>query len=169
MKLRYSNLYEHILSEYEKLSTCARLHVAALLVKDGRILSLGYNGVVSHDSHCKDLFKEEDGKFYFKKSIVADWNEVLEKNWRQMHHEFSDTNEIHAEMNCLMFALRNNIDISNCELIVSVSPCIMCAKLIVTSGIKKVYFKQVYDTSSEGLNFLKEHGVECKLLTDIEK
>lgn len=166
MKLRYSNLYDHVLNEYEQLSTCARLHVAALLVKDGRILSLGYNGVPSGDDHCNKLFKEEDGKFYFRKNIVAQWNEVLERNWRQMHHEFSDTREIHAEMNCLMFALKNNIDISNCELIVSVSPCIMCAKLIVTTGLKKVYYKKVYDSSSAGLDYLREHKVECCSLTE---
>jgi len=164
MKLRYSNLYKHVLNEYEQLSTCTRLHVAALLIKDGRILSLGYNGVPSGDVHCSELFKEENGKFYFRKNNVAQWNEVLERSWRHMHHEFSESKEIHAEMNCLMFALKNSINISNCEFIVSVSPCILCAKLIVIAGLKKVYYKQVYDASSEGLDYLREHGVECNIL-----
>ena len=56
MKLKYKELYKHVLKEYQQFSKCARLHVAALLVNDGRILCCGYNGTPAGQVHCNELF-----------------------------------------------------------------------------------------------------------------
>lgn len=155
MKLNYRELYQNLLTEYEKFSTCNRLHVASLLVNKGRILSCGYNGVPSGDHHCNEIFtKGKDNDYFYINGLAVD-----EETWRTEHHKFSEANEIHAEMNCLAFAIKNNIPISNCELIVSKAPCTNCAKLILTTGIKKVYYSEEYDRGNEGLEFLKNHGV----------
>ena len=168
MEAKHRRIYRKSLKLYEDLSTCARLHVAALLVKDGRILSVGYNGVPSGDHHCKDTFIQMDGKFYigpFGPPDEFERSRVSEKEWKEKHHEFSEKHEIHAEMNCIAYATKNHVDITGCALIVSISPCIHCAKLILSVGIKQVYYENEYDRSaSEGINVLKAHGVSCEKL-----
>lgn len=166
MKLKYKNLYTTVLNEYETLSTCDRLHVAALLVKDGRILSVGYNGVPQGQPHCTCFFKHEDDKYYiaYDEQNPQEFKEVTESDYRFHHHQFSEKCEIHAEMNCLAFALRNNISVSDCEMVLSVAPCINCAKLIASSGIKTIHYVKHYDRSSDGEDFLKLCGISCEKL-----
>lgn len=165
MKLKYKPIYTQAVRSYESLSTCNRLHVAALLVQDGRIVSVGYNGVPSGQKHCCDIFIKTGGKFY-----VGEWgppgemsaNEVTEEEWKRQHHMFSERYEVHAEMNCIAFATKNRIDVSKCNLIISISPCINCAKLITAVGIKKVYYLDEYDRSQDGINYLRDNGVICE-------
>ena len=89
----YKHLYKVALVEYAKFSTCDRLKVAALLVHDGRILSCGYNGVPSGDQHCCDKFSHDNhGNFYI------DGEPVSEEVYRFKHHEFSEVDEVHAEV-----------------------------------------------------------------------
>jgi dCMP deaminase len=129
-----------VLDAAEKNSTCRRLKVAALLVKNNRIISTGWNGVPSGDVHCEDL--ENDHRL-----ACVD------------HHDFSEANELHAEQNCIAFAARNGISTDGAEIYLSISPCTNCAKLIIAAGIKKVYFKQAYDRSSEGLVRLSKSNI----------
>lgn len=169
MKLKYINLYNNILQEYESLSTCARLHVAALLVKQGVVLSVGYNGVAAGKTHCSDIFtKTKAGDYCINDLGMSRARKVTEEEWKSQHHEFSERNEIHAEVNCLMSALKNNVDITDCALLVSYSPCINCAKMIVASGIKNVIFTKVYDRSDEGLKYLKENSINVIELGEAE-
>lgn len=151
----YSALYKKLLSEYSQFSTCNRLKVACLLVDDGRILSCGYNGVPSGDVHCEERFvkNSEENKYF------VDGQQVNKQLWLDEHHRFSEKNEIHAEMNCLMYALKNKIDVSHCTVVVSIAPCINCAKMILAAGIKTVYYVELYDRSDDGIKFLQEHGV----------
>lgn len=155
---KHKQLYIDILKAYEKLSTCTRVHVAALLVKDGRVLCAGYNGVPRGFVHCSCVFKKFNGKFFYKDK------ELTENDWREKHHEFSEIYEIHAETNCLMYALRQNIDISDADLVLSISPCEKCAKMIAASGVKNVYYLNEYDRSTEGIKFLQNLGVDCRRL-----
>lgn len=163
MKEKYIRIYKNLIKEYENLSSCGRLHVSALLVKDGRILSLGYNGVPSGKKHCNAIFKHIHNSYFIHDE------EVSEAVWLEKHHAFSLKNEIHAEMNTIAFALKNNINISECDLIISITPCIHCAKLIYSVGIKNVYYFENYDRSpSEGIKFLQENGVFCYNLKDFD-
>lgn len=170
MKLKHIDLYKNILCEYQNLSTCARLHVAALLVKDGRVLSVGYNGVPEGSTHCCDKFQmliNGSIREFLINSVsngVGYTATVTEDEWKAEHHKWSEKNEIHAEMNCIAFALKNKIDISDCEMILSVSPCMNCAKLILSSGIKRVHYVTKYDRSTEGIDFLKANGVAVQCL-----
>lgn len=159
MKLKYKNLYSSVLAEYEALSTCARLHVAAILVKDGRILSVGYNGVPKGQCHCTAYFKQSDDGYMMRSTVGAEWESVSEELFKTAHHNFAEEREIHAEMNCIAFALKNGINVEDCEMILSVAPCMNCAKLIAASGIKNVSYIRKYDRSMEGENFLKQCGI----------
>lgn len=168
---KYIPIYLAALSEYKKLSTCARLQVSAILVKDGRILSMGYNGTAPGQPHCKDRFiKMGDNYFIGKYGPPVDMAKykVTADEWCAEHHKFSEHNEVHAEMNCIAFAIKNNINVADCDLIISISPCIQCAKLIAAVGIKNVFYIDDYDRNpSAGLRYLIANGVNCQKL-DIE-
>lgn len=177
MKLKHKILYKNVLNEYEHLSTCDRLHVAALLVKEGRILSVGYNGVPQGIRHCTDFFKHTDNKFLINKqdfskpiskvqAIINRWVEVDEPTYSKLHHEFAEMNEVHAEMNCIAYASKVDTNVEGCEMILSVAPCSNCAKLIVSAGIKKVTYMKHYDRSMGGVEYLRALGVDVASINE---
>ena len=163
MELKYKHLYKTVLKEYQNLSKCARVKVAALIVKDGRILSCGYNGTPAGQTNCNELFTTEAGKFYARKSISEEWLEYSEKEWKELHHEFANTNEIHAEMNAIAQAYRNNLQIDNdCTMVVSTMPCENCAKLIYSVGIKNIVFVNEYDRGTTAIDFFNKTGINIE-------
>lgn len=162
MQSKFNRFYIDILNSLKGYSTCSRLHVAAILVKDSRILSSGYNGVAKGALECNKIFrKKEDGSY----EVAFPYDSVKVRNityeqYRTCHHEFADRFEIHAEMNCLGFALRNHTDITGAQLFLTTSPCLNCCKLIITSGIREVYYLEEYDDNT-GINYLRQNGVTC--------
>ena len=138
-------LFKEVLDIIEKESTCSRIKTAALNVKDNRIISTGWNGVPSGIEHCENIFKVKNETYYDE------------------HHEFSLNREIHCEQNAIGIAAKNEISIGGADLYISISPCRDCAKLIIASGIKNVYYKELYDREPNVINFLEECGilVEC--------
>lgn len=163
MNTKLKNTFKKYLEILEKNSTCARVKVAAIIVKDGRTISTGWNGVPSGFKHCEDIFviKEkvcaEDESYYKEpKLYYIDNIEVTKMDFLQRHHEFSEKYECHAEQNCLAFAAKNNISTEGASIFITITPCPNCAKLILQSGIKKVYYKHIYDRSSDGFDLLKE-------------
>jgi len=119
-------------AEWAKLSHCERKKVGALIVKDGMIISDGFNGTPSgFDNYCED----EQG--YTKWYVL------------------------HAEANAILKVAKSTNSCQNAVLYITLSPCKECAKLIHQSGIKRlVYIKQYKDTS--GLKFLEKAGVEVQ-------
>jgi dCMP deaminase len=77
---------------------------------------------------------------------------------KETHHNFSIQWELHAEQNAISMAAKNGIAINNCDLYTSVSPCSDCAKLIVASGIKRVFYIELYDRDNT-INWLKNRGI----------
>ena len=120
------------------ISSCQKKHVGAIIVKDLKILSSGYNGTPAGTENCKDHFPDP--------SIPSFKND---------HREWSETHEIHAEQNAIAYAARNGINIEGAKMYVTYSPCINCAKMIVASGISEVIYLEEYKIK-DGLNFLKE-------------
>lgn len=146
----WNKTFMQVAELFAEHSTCARLHVGAVLVKDRRIISCGYNGTPSGMKHCEDVFKDVDLD-----------NPEIRKNG--VHHEFSLKYELHAEQNCLAYAAKTGVCIDDkCVLYTTTAPCTDCAKLIVAVGIKKVLFKDLYRRTSDGIRFLEEAGVEIK-------
>jgi dCMP deaminase len=147
----WNETFMNIAYELSQHSTCCRKHVGAILVKDGRIVSTGYNGVAHGLKHCDEVFSKED---------------MLKPNFMDLHGKFSNKYEIHAEQNCLIFANKTQTKTEGCTMYTTLSPCSGCAKLIVASGIKRVVYDELYDRSSEGVELLQEMGVECLQLKD---
>ena len=141
-------------------STCCRLNVGAVLVKDNRVISIGFNGVPSGQKHCEEHFDE-----VCKKAGTSKEEYFKTKEFMDIHGKFSNENELHAEQNAILFAAKNGIATAGATLYVTLSPCINCAKVIVAAGIKTVYYKDLYDRSQDGIVFLAKNGIDCRQLT----
>lgn len=159
----WNKTFIEIAEKFAEHSTCVKRKVGAILVKDLRILSTGYNGTPSGFYNCRDVFRNNDlknglmGKTYYDKD-----KEILRKVETIInHHDFSEKYEIHAEQNCLAIAAKNGISTNNCELYVTTAPCAQCAKLIIASGIKKVYYKEIYKNNF-GIELLNECNIMCE-------
>jgi len=128
-----------IAKNFAKQSTCISKQVGGILVKDGRIIYSGYNGVPCGKAHC---------------------NEIFSKNFdREEHHQWSNINELHCEQNIISGCAKNGIITNDTDLYVTLSPCMYCAKLIVAAGIKKVIYLEKYD-KSDSISFLIENNIQ---------
>jgi dCMP deaminase len=133
-----------VLKIFEERSTCSNIQCAALIIKDKRIVSTGWNGSPPGGVHCKDYF-------YFYQGNL--------ESFRRDHHEWSLKNEIHAEQNAIAHAAKCGISTENTIMVTSFSPCFPCAKLIIAAGIKTVYFQNLYD-KEDTREYLKKFNVD---------
>jgi dCMP deaminase len=115
-------------------SHCVSRQVAALLVKNKRIISTGINGTPEGCQNCDDIFPS-------KRDPGFD---------RAAHHAFSSKNEIHAEMNALLFKARTGggYDLNGATLYCTTQPCDDCLKNIVQSGVTRIVYAESYDLSN---------------------
>ncbi|MFT5835516.1 MAG: dCMP deaminase [Sulfurimonas sp.] len=136
----------NIAKELATASKCVSKQVGAVIVKDGRILSTGYNGTPAGFTNCCDH-----------------WNGV----YTQDHHEWSKTYEIHAEMNAIIWAAREGISIEGASIFVTLEPCSECSKNLIASGIKRIVYAKEYEhTQSETISkFIKDNGVIIEKLS----
>ena len=146
-------------------STCCRMHVGAVLVKDNRVISIGFNGTASGQTHCEDYFRTLYKEGYADAFPTYE-DFAASRTFYDLHGKFSIDNELHAEQNAISFAAKNGISTQGGTIYVTWSPCVHCAKVIVSAGIKKVFFKNLYDRSQEGIYFLQKNGIECRQLTE---
>ena len=134
-------------------SHCISKKVGALIVKDGRIISMGYNGTPSGYINCN--------KYFSDKSWMTQDN-----LWREHHHRWSEIHEIHAEMNAIMFAAKIGISIYGATLYCNYFPCQHCLKNIVQAGIKRIVYKSEYDLGEYDFEFLEfiKSNIEIELI-----
>lgn len=124
-----------------KRSTCRRRAVGALLVKDKRILSTGYNGAPSGLKHCLDI-----GCLREKLNIASGERHELCRG-------------IHAEQNAIIQAALHGVSIKDATLFCTNQPCLICAKMLINASITKIYYHSGYpDAMSIGM--FKEANVE---------
>ena len=139
---KFINTHMKTAEIYASHSRSRRSKVGAVLVDENneRILMCGYNGTPpSGDNNCE--YVNNDGELVTKPEVV------------------------HAEENVILFCAKKGIKTENKILYTTLSPCFQCAKMIITSGIKKVVFKELYRDES-GLNLLKQYGVEIIHIKD---
>jgi dCMP deaminase len=148
-------------------STCSRVQVGAVLTKDRRIISCGYNGVPSGQKECKDYFRAVFDHRYLNK-LAANMRDESFDAWRttpafsDLHREFSINNELHAEQNAIGYAARNGIATEGSTIYLTISPCKQCAKLLIAAGVEKVVYAERYNRSEDdGLGLLIENNVAC--------
>lgn len=115
-----------------KRSSCLKKQVGALLLRDNRIIAIGYNGVLPHQN--------PDNGF----------NNIT-----------GETNTVHAEANIIAFCAKEGIRINGCTLWVTLSPCEKCAELIIQAGIKNVVFMEHYRDYT-GIQKLEDNGIKVE-------
>lgn len=117
-------------------STCERLAVGAIVVRDKRMIAGGYNGSVSGGVHCID-----EGCY------VVDGHCVR---------------TIHAEMNALLQCSKFGVATDGAEIYVTHFPCVHCTKAIIQAGIKAIYFSEDYKNDPYAMELLQQAGVRTK-------
>ena len=122
-------------------STCTRRAVGAIIVKDKRILTTGYNGAPSGIRHCLE---------------VGCLRETMNIPSGERHELCRG---IHAEQNAIIQAANHGVSVKDAILYCTNQPCSICAKMIINAGIKKIYYRSGYaDALSQEM--LSEAGVE---------
>lgn len=142
-------------------SKCCSWKVGAVIEKNGRIISTGYNGSPAGGVNCCDHAVENDWTRVVYQPSTMTHKSVLLKEHRMEHAAWSAKNEIHAELNAILYAARNGLSLEGATMYVTLSPCADCAKAITQSGIKKVVYAELYDRSVPGWDqILVDSGVE---------
>ena len=140
MKEKFVSAFMDVAERFAQLSTATRAKVGALIVKDNRIISIGYNGMPSGwDNECEETFEWPDG-----------------------HPEVRTKPEVlHAETNAIAKVAQSNESSRGSELFCTHLPCMECAKLIHQSGIVTVYYRDEYQSAKgTGKQFLIDSGIE---------
>lgn len=141
MKKKFIDSYMKTAEVFAELSSAKRLHVGAIIVKDDRIISIGYNGMPSGwDNDCEYMRYDDNGD----ELGLASKPEVL-----------------HAETNAIAKLAKSTESGEGATLFVTHAPCLDCAKLVYQSGINSVYYRNTY-RSYAGLQFLEKAGVKTE-------
>ncbi len=130
-----------------KRSHCVKAQVGAVLTKDTRIISIGYNGPPSGTHNCDEEWPETGCPRDARGSCSL---------------------ALHAEENAILYAVKNGARLEGATLYTTLSPCLPCARLIYSAGVEKVLFVKSYAAykglpSDEGVDFLNRFGVKAEL------
>lgn len=138
MKEKFKRAYMQTAQTFAELSHAQRLKVGCIVVKDDRVISIGYNGMPAGWSNiCEDIL--EDGSTKTKPEVL------------------------HAEMNSLMKLAKSTESGNQAAMFITHSPCLECAKSIYQAGISEVYYQHDY-RSVDGVEFLRKCGIKIEKL-----
>jgi dCMP deaminase len=137
VKAKLKQAYMRTAETFAELSHARRLHVGAIVVKDDRIISIGYNGMpAGWDNNCEDLVHR-----IAEEPVLKTKPEVL-----------------HAETNAIAKLAKSNESGLGATMFITHAPCLDCAKLIYQSGISSVLYRDAYRDTS-GITFLEKSGI----------
>jgi dCMP deaminase len=140
MKKKWIDAFMDTAERFAQLSSAKRLQVGSVVVKDNRIISIGYNGMPSGwTNECEEQIHGSDDSVY-----LVTKEEV-----------------IHAEANAISKLARDGESGTGASLFCTHAPCIHCAKLIYGAGISKVYYRDTY-RDEKGIDFLKKCNIEVE-------
>ena len=146
IKEKYLGSYMKTAKLFAELSSAKRKKVGAIIVKDDRIISIGYNGMpAGWDNNCEDEIQQVDAQGFIR-IMLKTKPEVL-----------------HAELNAIGKLARSNESGEGATMFVTCAPCMDCAKMIYASGIKEVFYAEDYRDQS-GLEFLMRCIISVRLL-----
>ena len=128
----WDEYFKEIVQVTSKRSPCNRLQVGCLLVKDNRIISQGYNGFLPGCSH---------------KSII-----------REGHEQAT----VHAEQNAICDCAKRGVSSMGCTAYITHYPCLICTRLLLTSGIREINYISDYKNDELVTYFLEESKVSIK-------
>jgi dCMP deaminase len=140
----FDDIFMELAVNLAKRSHCVKRHVGAVLTKDTRIISIGYNGPPASTHNCDEEFPETGCPRDSKGGCSL---------------------ALHAEQNAILYAVKNQTSVEGATLYVTLSPCLACARIIYTMRIQKVIYLKSYAEHKglaidEGVDFLQRFGVE---------
>jgi dCMP deaminase len=159
MKPKLKKAYMQTAEIFAELSHARRLHVGAIVVKDDRVISIGYNGMpAGWDNDCEyKVYSSGDEGGWLSLEEIEQRCQYLEEDGTR--YELKTRPEVlHAETNALAKLAKSTESGDGATLFVTHSPCLDCAKLIYQSGINSVFYRNSY-RSDDGVEFLKKSGV----------
>lgn len=141
MKQKWVDAFMDTAERFAQLSSARRLQVGACVVKDNRIISIGYNGMpAGWTNECEEIIEvHEDG------GVVTKTKDEV----------------IHAEANAIIKLARDGESGNDASLFCTHAPCIHCAKLIYGAGINKMYYRNTY-RDTNGIDFLIKCNIEVE-------
>lgn len=141
MQQKWIQAYLDMAERFSNLSHAKRLKVGALVVKDNRVISIGYNGTpAGWDNNCEEIIEvHEDGG-----TVTKTKDEV-----------------IHAEANAISKLARDGESGKDGTMFLTHAPCVHCAKMIYGAGINSVYYRNSY-RDEDGINFLKKCSINVE-------
>ena len=156
---------------FAELSQARRLHVGAIVVKDDRIISIGYNGMpAGWDNDCedKDYMSGSAGGWLSPEEVYEQWpfeEEDIDPDlgYARRYALKTKPEVLHAESNAIAKLAKSNDSGLGADIFITHAPCIECAKLIYQSGINGVYYSENY-RDDLGIEFLKKSGVNIEKL-----
>jgi dCMP deaminase len=169
MKPKLVDAYMKTAETFAGLSTAKRLHVGAIVVKDDRIISIGYNGMPSGwDNNCEDkeYMGVDAGGWLNPDEIEERWpnkEQMLPKEdniWRRYALK-TKPEVLHAETNAIAKLAKSTESGMGATMFITHAPCLDCAKLIYQSGISSVLYRNTY-RSNDGVLFLEKAGVKVE-------
>ncbi len=139
----FDDIFMELAVNLAKRSHCIKKHVGAVLTKDTRIISIGYNGPPAGTHNCDVEFPDRGCARDSKGSCSL---------------------ALHAEQNAILYAVKNNTTVEGSTLFVTLSPCLACSRIIFSMGISRVIYLYSYAEykgigSDEGVDFLRKFGV----------
>lgn len=142
-KPSFDSIFMNLASDLAKRSHCVKAQVGAVLTKDTRIISIGFNGPPAGTHNCDEEWPQTGCPSDSKGSCSL---------------------ALHAEENAILYAVKNGASLEGSTLYLTLSPCLPCARIIFSSGVKKVVYLRSYAEykglpSDEGVDFLKLFGV----------
>lgn len=142
----FDDIFMELAVNLAKRSHCIKRHVGAVLTKETRIISIGYNGPPSGTHNCD-----------------VEWPEV----GCPRDSKGGCSLAIHAEQNAILYAVKNKTSVEGATLYVTLSPCLACSRIIFSMGIHKVIYLSSYAEykglkNDEGIDFLRKFGVTCE-------
>src|SRR5690554_5139034 len=142
----FDDIFMELAINLAKRSHCIKKHVGAVLTKETRIISIGYNGPPAGTHNCDEEFPEAGCSRDSKGSCSL---------------------ALHAEQNAILYAVKNKASVEGSTLYVTLAPCLACARIIYSMGIAKVVYMYSYAAYKglpidEGLAFLSKFGISVE-------
>lgn len=146
VKPSFDEIFMNLAAELAARSHCVRAQVGAVLTKETRIISIGYNGPPAGTHNCDEEWPGEGCSRDSKGSCSL---------------------ALHAEQNAILYAVKNGSSLEGSTLYTTLSPCLPCARLIFSAGITHVFYRASYAEykglpADEGIVFLDRFGVKVE-------
>jgi len=162
MKEKFVNAYMDVAERFAELSSARRLHVGAIVVKDDRIISIGYNGMpAGWDNNCENTeYVGSDEQIPSPDEMKRLGFTGTDQGWYRLK---TKPEVLHAETNAIAKLAKSTESGLDADMFITHAPCLDCAKLIYQSGIRSVFYRDAY-RSEDGIQFLKSSGITVEQL-----